>query len=153
VITFTVPGAPQGKALERLLAMKQSSGECWTSPLTPDRKGYVRLRCGRGKVFSHRLAYEGLVGPIPEGLTLDHLCRNPGCFNPAHLEPVTAAENIRRGTQGQWQASKTHCLRGHQFTPENTYRPPGKNERACRECARINGRKNDAKRRGKRARR
>lgn len=152
-IAFTVPGEPQGKALQRVLQDARQAAGCWVPALKPDRKGYVRAKVEGRSVFVHRLAYALLRGPIQDGLTLDHLCRNPSCCNPEHLEPVTAAENIRRGTQGQAQASKTHCVRGHEFTPENTYRPPGKNERACRECQRINGRKNDAIRRAKGRRR
>lgn len=148
-IAFTVPGEPQGKALQRVLRDARDAGGCWLPSLKGDRKGYVRVKVAGRSVPLHRLAYAAVKGPIPDGLTIDHLCRNTGCFNPQHLEAVTAAENIRRGTQGKAQASKTHCVRGHEFTPENTYRPPGKNERACRECQRINGRMNDAKRRAK----
>lgn len=152
-VEFSVPGEPQGKALQRVLRDAREVGGCWLPALKPDRKGYIRAKVQGRSVPVHRLAYSTLVGAIPEGLTLDHLCRNPSCCNPAHLEPVTVAENIRRGTQGKAQAAKTHCIRGHAFTPENTYRPPGKNERACRECQRINGRKNDAVRRAKGRRR
>lgn len=149
VISFSVPGPPQGRALQRVLRDVRDEAGCWVPAIKPDRKGYIRTRVEGRSVFVHRLAFSVLRGAIPEGLTLDHLCRNPGCCNPDHLEPVTVAENIRRGTQGQAQASKTHCLRGHEFTPENTYRPPGKSERRCRECQRISGRVNDAKRRAK----
>lgn len=146
-VAFVVPGEPQGKALQRVLREARESSGCWLPALKADRKGYVRVKVSGKSVPVHRLAYTASKGAIPDGLTIDHLCRNPSCFNPDHLEAVTAAENIRRGTQGQAQASKTHCVRGHEFTEENTYRPPGKNERACRECQRINGRKNDAIRR------
>lgn len=148
-VAFSVPGEPQGKALQRVLRDAREAGGCWLPAIKPDRKGYVRAKVQGRATAVHRLSYEVLRGPIPDGLTLDHLCRNPTCCNPDHLEPVTSKENIRRGTQGQWQAAKTHCVRGHAFTAENTYRPPGKKERACRECARINGRINDAKRRAK----
>jgi hypothetical protein len=149
-VAFSVPGEPQGKALQRVLREAREQGSCWVPAQKPDRKGYVRVKVQGKSVPVHRIAYTTLRGAIPAGLTIDHLCRNPSCFNPSHLEPVTVEENIRRGTQGQAQASKTHCIRGHEFTRENTYRPPGKNERACRECQRIHGRKNDAIRRAKR---
>jgi hypothetical protein len=146
-VAFTVPGEPQGKALQRVLREAREQGGCWMPSLKADRKGYVRVKVERRSVPVHRLAYSLLRGPIPDGLTIDHLCRNPSCFNPQHLEPVTVQENIRRGTQGQKQAAKSHCIRGHEFTASNTYRPPGKNERNCRECMRMHGRKNDAIRR------
>lgn len=93
----------------------------------------------------HRLAYELLVGPIPAGLTLDHLCHNQDegcsggssclhrrCINVDHLEPVTIGQNTRRGGN----ARKTHCKRGHEFTDENTYVTPG-GQRQCRACIPI----------------
>jgi hypothetical protein len=80
---------------------------------------------------AYRVAYILLVGPIPEGLQLDHLCRVPPCVNPAHLEPVTQQENIRRQC-----AAITHCPKMHEYTPENTAFYDGK--RRCRECTRIN---------------
>lgn len=85
-----------------------------------------------GTQLVHRLNYTLKVGPIPDGLVLDHLCRTPACINPVHLEPVTYAENSRRGATG----SKKACKRGHVFDEANTYYPPaGKGEwRACRTC-------------------
>lgn len=86
---------------------------------------------GRKLMKAHRFAYECLVGPIPDGLELDHLCRNPSCVNPAHLEPVTHRENMRRGVLG----ARTHCLHGHPFDEENTYTHPSVRGRICRTCA------------------
>jgi hypothetical protein len=78
----------------------------------------------------HRISYRELIGEIPQGLHLDHLCRIPACCNPWHLEPVTPSENSRR----KWAAYRT-CKSGHDFTPENTkVRTDG--TRACRQCKR-----------------
>lgn len=85
-------------------------------------KGHGRFRFPYGHVMAHRWAYEQQVGPIPEGLEIDHLCRNRACVNVEHLEPVTRRENILRGVSMTAQhARKTHCKQGHPFTPENTY--------------------------------
>lgn len=84
---------------------------------------------------AHRVAYELFVGPIPEGLTLDHLCRVRHCVNPLHLEPVTRGENTRRNDSAPSQnARKTHCIRGHALIPENLY--PRKYGRQCKLCVR-----------------
>lgn len=78
---------------------------------------------------AHRLAYEVFVGPIPEGLEIDHLCRNTLCMNPEHLEPVTHTENMRR----RLDINKSYCVNGHEFSPENTYiNTRGRKE--CRTC-------------------
>lgn len=84
----------------------------------------------------HRVAYEMLVGPIPEGLQIDHLCRVRNCVNPDHLEPVTMLENVRRGiSPTAINRRKKRCKYGHLFTPENTYyRQNG--DRQCVECRR-----------------
>lgn len=85
---------------------------------------------------SHRFAYELVVGPIPEGLELDHLCRVRECVNPAHLEPVTRRENILRSDNFAGQrARQTHCKRGHEFTAANTY-VNARGNRSCRTCHR-----------------
>jgi hypothetical protein len=71
--------------------------ECWEWTAARKNGGYGSLAIGRGNVYAHRFAYEMLVGPIPTNLELDHLCRNRGCANPAHLEPVTRRVNVLRG--------------------------------------------------------
>lgn len=94
------------------------------------------------KVFrAHRISYELLVGLIGEGLTLDHLCRNPGCVNPAHLEPVSHRVNILRGNSGSAQnARKTHCKNGHRFTKDNVGLSHGR-WRTCKTCIRERNRR------------
>lgn len=77
--------------------MKIAVGRCWTEDRSVNRNGYVQVCYNGRQPVAHRVAYEILVGPIPEGLELDHLCRNRKCYNPAHLEPVTRSENLRRG--------------------------------------------------------
>lgn len=111
-----------------------SSG-CWLWTKKLDRDGYAHMwRRGRTWLV-HRLTYDLLVAPIPTGMELDHLCRVRHCVNPAHLEPVTHKENILRGFSPQAEnARKTHCVNGHEFTEENTYRQGGV-RRQCRACS------------------
>jgi hypothetical protein len=89
---------------------------------------------GRPKISAHRIAYELVVGPIPDGLTLDHLCRVPPCVNPAHLEPVTQFVNNHRGN-GYYakNARKTHCPQGHPYDAANT-RVNARGWRTCKTC-------------------
>ncbi|MFB7736235.1 HNH endonuclease [Streptomyces sp. NPDC056112] len=137
------------------VATEDASAKCivWTASYTGS--GYGGFWNGTRLVRAHRFAYELLVGPIPEGLALDHLCRVRRCVAPAHLEPVTPRENVLRGllfsprkgarkgtgkgTRRGPQSAATHCPLGHELTPENTYvgpvtsdRPYGR--RRCRTC-------------------
>ncbi len=91
----------------------------------------------RGKTpYAYQVAYRELVGPVPDGLELDHLCRTPLCCNPEHLEPVTHAENVRRGSAGKRMTAVTHCPKGHEYAGHNLiiHKRGG---RVCRECHRL----------------
>lgn len=102
----------------------------WTGRITS--KGYGRWRSSRAGyphgTGAHRAAYVFLIGPIPENLVLDHLCRVRHCVNPDHLEPVTLEENLRRGFR-----MITHCPQGHEYSETNTYRQKA-GSRSCRPC-------------------
>lgn len=107
---------------------------CWEWLACTDGAGYGMFRFEGRHHRAHRLWYQLTVGTIPPKLHTDHLCRNPGCVNPMHLEPVTVRVNILRGTApAALNAKKTHCMRGHEFTEKNTYRVRG--NRTCRTCA------------------
>jgi hypothetical protein len=122
------------KLLARLTTTHPAKCWEWTGPRT---NGYARVWINKKSRLAHRMAYETWVGPIPKGLVLDHLCRNPACINPRHLEPVTQYENVMRGVGfGAENARRTHCRRGHEFTPENTRRLPS-GSRLCRTCVRA----------------
>lgn len=126
-----VSGPTPQPAAERFWRMVEKTETCWLWT------GAKASKYGHGKFMltgpsrnlkAHRWAYEALVGSIPPGMTLDHLCRVPACVNPAHLEPVTLSENVRRQC-----AAKTHCPQGHPLSGENLYLSPA-GTRACRTC-------------------
>jgi len=109
---------------------------CWISNRSEHTSGYTKLGIDGKTMLTHRVAYEEWRGDIPDGLVIDHLCRNRKCCNPDHLEPVTHRENLVRGeTLTAREAAQTHCLRGHAFDEVNTYRSPSKpGIRECRAC-------------------
>ena len=127
---------------ERLFPKVDATGICWLWTGAKNRGGYGVISKGRrqGAAIVHRAVWELLVGPIPAGTELDHVCRIRACCNPDHLEPVTRAVNVARGSRRAGVQRQTRCRNGHRFTPENTL-PNGPRGRACREC------KNDANRR------
>jgi|ERR1035437_6160 hypothetical protein len=126
---------------------------CWLWVAAKDRGGYGVVRFNGKACRAHRVMYELLIGPIPDGLVIDHLCKVRACVNPVHMEPVTIAENTFRGTiyirKAEWAASITHCPFGHPYDESNTdYQPHG---RRCRQCHNRRERERQARRREERA--
>lgn len=111
-------------------------GPCWEWTGALSTSGYGRIGVGGRDQsdYTHRVAYREWVGPIPDGLVIDHLCRNRICCNPAHLEAVEQRVNIVRGVGPALQAGKTHCPKGHAYSAENTRIYDGR--RFCRQCDR-----------------
>lgn len=126
------------KDREKLFWAKVKKGNrsgCWLWTAYKTKLGYGRFFDGTRQINAHRWAYLIRVGGIPDGFVIDHLCRNPGCVNPKHLEAVTQGENVRRGESAHaknWR--KTHCKRGHEFTEENTYKGVTKYGGVARMC-------------------
>jgi len=134
----------QPAALRVLARVREVGTGCWIFEGSLNHNGYGIVQLGRGKgtARAHRVVWEYVIRLIPESMTLDHVeCGNHACVNPAHMEVVTRPENTRR----QWQAGradpgrrnreKTHCKRGHEFTPQNTRIYRGR--RHCRSCRRF----------------
>ena len=139
--------------ITKLAQSCEPQGDCWQWSRGLFRTGYGRITINSRPELAHRVAYEALVEPIPQGLDIDHLCRNRACINPDHLEPVTRRENLRRSpiTAAAINAAKTHCSRGHEFTAESTYYHGPRGEwRTCRICVRElhRGYRRSAARRG-----
>lgn len=127
-------GMKKEPAEVRFRRMVSKDADCWLW-LGTKNQGYGQFWDGTKTVRAHRWSYEFHIGPIPEGLPLDHLCRNPSCVNPDHLEPVSNHENTMRGIgPSAANAAKTVCDRGHEFTPENTYIVAGTGWRHCQTC-------------------
>ena len=127
---FDLPVRVQGKIVQT-----PESG-CWLWIGAVNHKDYGCLHVNGRTMVAHRFIYTSLIGPIPNGLQLDHLCRVRSCVNPHHLEPVTCRENVMRG-QGVAviHSQKTHCFRGHLLSGDNLVLIRGQ-YRNCKVCLR-----------------
>jgi hypothetical protein len=112
---------------------------CWEWQGTLSVRGYGRIKIAGASKSVHRVSYAEFVGPLVDGLTIDHLCRNRRCCNPLHLEQVTSAENTLRGMgPAALHARQTHCKRGHELTPDNIIPSSAKiGTRQCWTCLRL----------------
>ena len=125
--------------MDHIYAQLEQADECWEWTGSRGPAGHGQVWHDGTNQTVYRVIWEDMVGPIPEGLELDHLCRNPPCCNPDHLEPVTHAENMRRGSQSF--ETRTHCLSGrHPLTEQNVITRESDGRQRCRAC------RNEAKR-------
>ena len=124
-----------------------SGSECilWKGCTT--KAGYGKLQENNKEIYVHRYSYELFVEKIPEGLVIDHICRNKACVNPSHLRVVTNRENVVFNSESAAALNllKSHCKNGHEFTPKNTIMMPPETpthipSRRCKECARTRNR-------------
>lgn len=154
-MTAPMPLTPEQQTLPTVLPrhlrrrIQITETGCWIATGSASHGPYQSVSINNCSVLVHRFVYEVLVGPIPAGLTIDHLCRVKWCCNPAHLEPVTIRVNVLRsdGTSAV-NARRTRCKHGHPLSGDNLYvRPDGKG-RQCIACQRRRERAHAAKRRG-----
>lgn len=132
----------QARVTERMKVVNRGfDTPCWVSNRAMQPNGYTKIGHNGRTFLTHRIAYEAFVGPIDEGLVIDHLCRVRACVNPDHLEAVTTRENLVRGeTVTALEVAQTHCHRGHLLDGLNLYMRPDRLGRVCRACGRDRAR-------------
>lgn len=133
-------GSRRAPAVDRFAEkVALDEGGCLVWMASRNNSGYGTFAAGgRRSTTAHRWSYEHHYGPIPTGLQIDHLCRNPLCVNPDHLEAVTPLTNLKRGTGS---ASKTHCPAGHPYAGDNLRIVKATGHRVCVTCRRANDRR------------
>lgn len=147
--------APEVRFMKKVCVAESG---CWEWIGFCNNDGYAMFSKSKHEyVSAHRWAYQHFVGPIPAGLEIDHTCNVRNCVNPAHLEPITHQENVKRGVVrgsyknhiliGQYNAAKTHCRNGHEYTPENTVLDAHNGARRCRICEKAKAARYYAKKR------
>lgn len=124
---------PETERFERHITKQDG---CWLWSGCKNKKGYGMFLIGDSARLAHRESLRIYGKPIPQGMTVDHLCRNRACVNPDHLESVPHSINVSRGTTGIVNRSKTRCPRGHEYSSVNS-----KGSRYCKICCRDNTRK------------
>lgn len=138
-------GRPAEPLEQRIRRLSEESGDCWLWTRRLDKDGYGRITVNKRPARAHRVSYETFVGPIPEGLELDHLCKVRRCVNPKHLEPVPHLVNVERSVDVGRRSGPNQCVHGHLLDDVNTYRVQGLTQ--CRECHRKRNREYAARRR------
>jgi len=144
---FMIKKTPEQRFFSKI-KINEKTG-CWMWQGGTSDGGYGRFWLNGRYELPHRFIYELFIDNIPDGLNIDHLCGNPGCVNPHHLEPVTQKENINRGRTGevarQTQLSKTHCPQGHPYNGDNLWISK-RGGRQCNICRNVSFRKSYLKR-------